>query len=157
MGKQDDNQKGEEIKKEPEEKTSEYKEKYLRALADYQNLERQTQNWKEDFVQYANSSLIKKLLEILDDLEKAQEHLKDEGLQLIANKLNNILEGEGVEELKLEGQEFNPEFGEVVSTQPGEKDNIVTKVLQKGYQLKDKIIRPAKVVVSTKQTVDDGK
>ncbi len=124
--------------------------KYLRALADYQNLEKQTQNWKEEFVQYANISLIKKLLEVLDDLEKAQEHIKDEGLQLVVNKLQNILKSEGLEELELEGKEYNPNEAEVVSTEPGDEDNKIVKVLQKGYRIKEKIIRPAKVIVSIK-------
>lgn len=142
-----------------EEKVDEFRDKYLRALADYQNLERQTAVWKEAFVQYSNVPLISKILEVLDDLEKAQEHIKDEGLQLVINKLKNILTAEGVEELELVDKEYNPSEAEVVSTETGladakamageRKDNIVTKVLQKGYKINDKIIRPAKVVVAT--------
>lgn len=126
-----------------------YKDKYLRALADYQNLEKQTDQWRKDFSQYAGEGIIKKLLEILDDLEKAQEHLKDEGLQLIINKLKTILVSEGTEELNLEGSEFDPKFAEVISTEPGEKSDIVVKTLQKGYKINDRIIRPARVIVST--------
>lgn len=131
-----------------EEKDSEYKTKYLRALADYQNLERQTTDWKSQFVQYANLSLINKLLEVLDDLDKASDHLKDPGLALVANKLKNVLTSEGLVELDLEGKDYNPAEAEVVSTEPGDQDNVITKVLQKGYRIKDKIVRPAKVVVS---------
>lgn len=126
-------------------------EKYLRALADYQNLQKQTDLWREEFVQYASSNIIRKLLEILDDLEKAQEHIADEGLKLIVEKLQNILREEGVLELELVGKEYNPAEAEVISTEPGgEKENIISKVLQKGYRLKDKIIRSAKVIVTTK-------
>lgn len=132
-------------------KFEELNNKYLRALADYQNLEKQTADWKEDFVRYANSGLIQKLLEVLDDLEKAEEHINDDGLKLIISKFRNILNDEGIEELKLNGSEFNPAEAEVVSTEPGEKSNIVTKTLQKGYKLKDKVIRPAKVIVSAKE------
>ncbi|KKU92131.1 MAG: Protein GrpE [Microgenomates group bacterium GW2011_GWA1_48_10] len=143
---------------EPEEKVNdevkevgeEYKEKYFRALADYQNLEKQTQSWKEEFVQYANLGLVEKLLEVLDDLEKAQEHIKDEGLQLVINKLKNTLRDESVGEVELEGKEYDPKEAEAVSTEAGEEDNIVTRVLQKGYSMKDKIIRPGKVIVSIK-------
>lgn len=131
-------------------KQQELNEKYLRALADYQNLEKQTENWKNEFVQYANSGLVKKLLEVLDDLEKAQEHLQNEGLKLIIGKLENILREEGVEELELSGKEYNPAEAEVISTEPGEQENIIVKVLQKGYRLKNKIIRPAKVIVWAK-------
>jgi len=137
-----------------EQKLQEINEKYLRALADYQNLQKQTDSWREDFVQYANSGLVKKILEVLDDLEKAQEHLQDEGLKLIIGKLHNILREEGVEELELTGKEYNPAEAEVLSTQPGEQDNIIVEVLQKGYRIRDKIIRPAKVVVAT--TIPSG-
>lgn len=127
-----------------------YKEKYLRALADYQNLEKQTHIWKKAYSDYATLELVQKLLEVLADLEKAQDHLQDEGLQLVITKLKSILTSEGVAELDLDGKEFNPGEAEVISTEPGENDNIIVKVLQKGYKIKDKIIRPAKVIVSVK-------
>lgn len=152
MTNQDDISNVDDVKIETEEKVDEFKEKYLRALADYQNLERQTAVWKETFVQYSNVSLISKILEVLDDLEKAQEHVKDEGLHLVINKLKNILGAEGVEELDLEGKEYNPSEAEVISTESGDEDNIVIKVLQKGYRIKDKIIRAAKVIVSIKSS-----
>lgn len=136
-------------------KVKELNEKYLRALADYQNLQKQTESWREEFVQYASGSLVKKILEVLDDLEKAQEHLQNEGLNLIIGKLHNILREEGVAELELTGKEYNPAEAEVVSTTAGEENNVVVEILQKGYRLKTKVIRPAKVVVSTKQTMDD--
>ena len=125
----------------------EWKDKYLRALADYQNLEKQTSAWRQEFAQFASSDLIRKLLEVLDDLEKAQEHLQDEGLKLIIGKLHNILREEGLEELEVEGKSFDPTTAEVVSTEPGEEEHKVVKVLQKGYKLNDKVIRVAKVVV----------
>ena len=87
---------------------------------------------------------------MLDDLEKAQEHIKDEGLQLVINKLKNTLRDESVGEVELEGKEYDPKEAEAVSTEAGEEDNIVTRVLQKGYSMKDKIIRPGKVIVSIK-------
>ncbi len=128
-------------------KGDEWKEKYLRALADYQNLEKQTNSWRQEFAQFASSDLVRKLLEVVDDLEKAQEHLQDEGLKLIIGKLQNILQGEGLEEIEVEGKPFDPTTAEVVSTEPGEEEHKVIKVLQKGYKLKDKIIRVAKVIV----------
>lgn len=133
-----------------EENKSDLSEKYLRALADYQNLQKQTETWREEFVKFANTGLIKKLLEILDDLEKAQEHLQDGGLKIIIGKLQNILQEEGLEELELEGKEFDPSLAEVVSTEVGEKENTIVKVLQKGYRLKNKVIRPGKVIVWAK-------
>ena len=135
---------------EQEKQITELNEKYLRALADYHNLQRQTDSWREEFTKYASSNLVRKLLEILDDLEKAQEHLGDEGLKLIIEKLQNILREEGIEEIEVLGKEYDPATAEVVSTEPGEKDNVVVKVLQKGYKLSDKIIRVAKVIVCQK-------
>ncbi len=146
-----------EINNEPDEKIKELQEKYLRALADYQNLEKQTQVWREEFAAYANSDLIRELLEVLDDLEKANDHLQDDGLELVIAKFKKILANFGVTELDLEGKEFDANHAEVVSTEPfdpaeaktGEKSNIISKVLQKGYLLKDRVVRPAKVVVTT--------
>ncbi|MBI4099829.1 nucleotide exchange factor GrpE [Candidatus Microgenomates bacterium] len=128
----------------------EFKEKYLRALADYQNLEKQTESWKTEFAQFSNLGLIRKLLEVLDDLEKAQEHLQDEGLNLIIGKLHNILREEGLEEIDVLGKPFDPITAEVISTEPGQEEHKVIKVLQKGYKLKEKVIRPAKVTVWAK-------
>lgn len=130
-------------------KIDELNGKYLRALADYQNLQKQTESWRQEFVQYASSNLVGKLLEILDDLEAAQEHLQDGGLKLIIGKLQNVLRDEGLEELIVEGKPFDPTTAEVISTEPGDQDQVVARVLQKGYRLKDKVVRPAKVIVST--------
>lgn len=131
-----------------EKQVSDLNEKYLRALADYHNLQRQTDSWREEFTQYANKNLAGRLLEVLDDLEKASDHINDEGLKLVIGKLQNILKEEGLEEIEVMGKEYNPETAEVVSTEPGEKDHVVVKVLQKGYRLKDRVLRAAKVIVS---------
>jgi len=125
----------------------ELNEKYLRSLADYQNLEKQTAAWKDEFVKFANQGLITKLLEILDDLEKAQEHLKDDGLQIIIDKLKNVLNNSGLEEISVENCDFNPETMEVIQTENGEDEHKVAKILQKGYILNGRVIRPAKVSV----------
>ncbi len=135
------------------EELEETKTKYLRALADYQNLEKQTQVWKTDFVVFANEKLIKKLLEVLDDLERAEQELKSEGLTLITAKFKKVLADEGLTELQLEDKEYDPITSEVVSVEPGEEENIIKKVLQKGYMLGEKVIRPAKVIVSSKQKI----
>ena len=122
--------------------------KYLRSLADYQNLEKQTQAWKEEFVKFANQGIIKQILEILDDLEKAQEHLKDDGLQIIIDKLKAVLKNNGVEEIEVLGTNFDPMIGEAVEVAPGKEDHKVVGVRTKGYRLNGKVIRPAKLIVS---------
>ncbi len=128
-------------------KDDELNEKYLRALADYQNLEKQTAAWREDFVKFSNASLISQILEVVDDLEKACEHLADDGLKLVLDKLKAILKNAGLEEILVDGLEFNPEQMEVVSVEPGEENNKVAKVVQKGYILNGRILRPAKVSI----------
>lgn len=133
-----------------ESELAESQQKYLRALADYQNLERQMQVWKDEFTKYANQGLIRKLLEVLDDLEKAQEHIKDDGLAMIIAKLRSVLNEEGVNEVEVMGADYDANVAEAVGTEAGEEEHKVIRVLAKGYRLKDRVLRPAKVIVSTK-------
>lgn len=127
-----------------------FKDKYLWALADYQNLEKQTAAWKEDFVKFANLELVLQILEVVDDLEKAQEHLNDAGLKIVIDKLQKILKNNGLEEITcLEGN-FDPTTCEAIEIVPGQEDNKIVKILEKGYKLNGKVIRPAKVAVSKK-------
>ena len=94
----------------------------------------------------ANASLIDKLLGVLDDLERATNHIKDHGLKLILNQFKSVLETEGVQQIQAKGEEFNPETMDCVDMVPGPKNKVV-KVLLKGYKLNDHVIRPAKVQV----------
>ncbi len=124
--------------------------KYLRALADYQNLEKQTQTWKEEFGRFANQNLIMQILEVLEDLNNAQDHLKDDGLKLVIDKLQTILENNGLEEINCLGENFDPAICEAIEIVSGEEDNKIIKILSKGYRLNGKVIRPVKVTVSRK-------
>lgn len=126
-----------------------YEDLYKRALADYQNLERRTGEEKKDFAQYANSTLILKILPSLDSLEKAQEHLKDEGLDLAIKQLKDGLREAGVAEMETLGVEFNPESMECLELTEGD-EGIVLEEVRKGYKLGDKVIRTAMVRVGTK-------
>lgn len=128
---------------------AELKDKYLRALADYQNLQKQTEVWKNDFLSFASENLVKKLLEVLDDLERAQETIQNDGLLLVITKFKKILASEGLDELKLEGENFDPALAEAVGAEEEKTDNVVIKVLQTGYKLGSKVIRPGKVIVSS--------
>jgi len=121
-------------------------ENWKRALADYQNLERRNIQEKKEFIKWANAKLIDKLLNVLDNLEKTVDHLRDKGLQLTLNQLVLILKSEGVEEIKVIGEEFDPETMDAVEITKG-KNNKVMEVVLKGYLLNDRILRPAKVKV----------
>lgn len=134
------------LKKQIEDLTGHWK----RALADYQNLEKRQAREKEEFVQYAAGSLALRFLSVLDNLEKAQEHLKDAGLELAIKEFKRVLSEEGILEIEVLGHEFNPEEMEAVEMVEGEEDNKVAAVITKGYRLKNKVIRPAKVKVSKK-------
>ena len=132
-------------------KPKEFDDQLKRALADYQNLEKRVEEERKLLSKLSASLLIEKLLPVLDNLEKAQVHLKDEGLEIVIKQFNDILTGEGVEEVAAEGAQFNPNFHEAVESQQGEHDNVVIKVLTKGYKIEDTILRPAKVIVSKKK------
>lgn len=132
--------------KQLEQNIEDLEKKWKRALADYDNLEKRLNQEKNEFVKYANTCLIIKLLDTLDDLEKAEKYLKDKGLTLALDKLRLILKKEGLKEIKAEKEIFNPEIMDCVELVQGKK-NTITAVVQKGYFLNQKVIRPAKVKV----------
>jgi len=129
-----------------QEKINDLENKWKRALADYANLEKRVDNEKQSFVKYSSLKLLEKLLPILDDLEAAEKHLKDKGLILAVNKLREILKIEGVEEIKTQGEKFQPELMEAIEIVEGPKNRVI-EVVNKGYLLDDKILRVAKVKV----------
>jgi len=129
-----------------------WEEKYKRARADYINLERRTKEQQAEFLKFANSVLILKLLPVLDDLEKAVQKSKDSGLNLVLKNLQEVLKSEGVEEMRIEvGDEFDPRTMEGVATAEGTEESAeaqkVNEVLRKGYRMKEKVLRPVQVRV----------
>jgi len=136
----------ESLKKQAEE----YKNKYLRALADYQNFEKRVREEREEVVKSTNRNLILKLLPFLDNLEKAEVFIKDQGLKLSKDQMEKALEELGLEELEVINKEYDPYTAEVIEIVKGDKDNIVVEVIRRGYKLGDKILRVAQVKVSKK-------
>jgi len=120
--------------------------KWKRALADYHNLEKRIDKEKEFFVKFSNAQLLASLLPVLDDLERAKKHLKDQGLSLAVNKFKEVLQKENLEEIKAQGEEFNPELMEATEIVKGPKNRVV-EVVNKGYLLNNKVLRVAKVKV----------
>jgi len=120
--------------------------KWKRALADYQNLEKRIEQEKKQFVKFSTAALIDKLLPVLDSLEKAGEHLKDDGLEMALEQFKEVLKIEGVEEIKVQGKKFDPLLMDCQEVVKGKKDQVI-KVVQKGYLLNKKVLRPAKVMV----------
>ena len=123
---------------------------WKRAVADYQNLERRTREEKAAFVRYATEGLIKKLLGILDTLELAARHIKDQGITLTLDEFRKVLREEGVEKIEVTGKQFDPFEMECIDSVSGQRDNEVVEELRSGYKRDGKVIRPAQVKVSNK-------
>lgn len=122
--------------------------KYLRALADYQNLEKRMHTAVDQARATSQRITLSRFMNVLDDMEKAEVFTKDQGLQMIMNHFKQIFKDAGVEELDLLNKEFDPYTAEAIEAVPGEKDNIVAEVVRKGYRIGDDIIRPAQVKVT---------
>ena len=118
-----------------------------RALADYQNLERRVDEERRLLSALSSALVIEKFLPVLDNLENAQKHLKDEGLAMVVKQFEDVLISEGVSEIPAEGSLFDPNLHEAVEILESEKDGVVLKVLAKGYKINDKVLRPAQVAV----------
>ncbi len=147
MKKQEDQTKHiEELQKQAEE----WKTKYVRALADYQNLEKRTYAEKEEIRKYAAETILERLLPVLDSFELAQKHLNDQGLVLALKKWYAFLAERGVERIDTVGREFNPHEMECVEVVIGEDNNVIEEVLP-GYKLFDKVLRVAQVKVGRSQ------
>lgn len=124
-----------------------------RAVADYQNLEKRVAEGRSEFTSWAATELIKKLLVVLDHYEKAiggaSESDKQSGwfrgVELATQQLRNVLKDEGLEEIVTDSQ-FDPALHEAVDTREGE-DNQILEVVEKGYNLNGKVVKPAKVIV----------
>ena len=122
--------------------------KWKRALADYQNLEKNIEKDKRQWIDFASGQLILKLLPVLQNLTKAAKQLDNEGLSLTIEQFKKALSEEGLEEIEIKPGKtaFNADTMECVEAREG-KEEIILEVLEKGYKLKEKILKPAKVVV----------
>ncbi len=133
---------------------------YIRSQAEIDNLKKRYQKERQGLIKFANESLIKQLLPIVDNLEKAFIHSQDEdsieaireGVDLTLKGLMDILQKAGVETVEAVGEQFDPNFHEAVSemADDGIKPGTVIKDLQKGYILNQRLIRPSMVIVSKK-------
>ncbi|MBI4039424.1 nucleotide exchange factor GrpE [Candidatus Daviesbacteria bacterium] len=135
----------------------ELEDKWKRALADYTNLKRHTEEERADFVKFAGTLIILKLLPVLENLDKVTDYgsqSTDQGLELIKKQFRDILKTEGVEEITAAGQEFDPHYHEAVEIIPSDQDNKVVAVLSPGWVMHGRVIRPAKVKVG-KQAISN--
>ena len=139
----------------------EWKNSYTRKLAEFQNFTKRKENEVSEMKKYASEGIIVKLLDNVDNLERAENASMEtknfdalvEGVNMILRNLKNLLTEEGVEEIEAEeGVAFNPYEHQAMMTENKEEldDNAVVQVFQKGYKLKGKVIRPAMVTVNKK-------
>lgn len=136
-------------------KNKEYLETLQRLQAEFENYQKRIHKEQEEKLKYASSGLLKKLLNVIDVFEQALKNMKAEdehtkGVQLIYHDLLKTLKEEGIVVMHTVGKKFNPLEHDVVAKQKHEKEEgIILEELQKGYLYKDKILRHAKVVVSS--------
>ena len=145
-----------EEKGEADKKLEELNAKYMRLMADFQNQKKRFEKERADIYQFANEDLVKGLLEVIDNFERALEASKDddskfkEGMEMIFKQLMGALEKAGVSEIKALGEEFDPNFHNAVMMEETDEyeSNKVSGVMQKGYTLNSKVIRPSMVKVA---------
>jgi molecular chaperone GrpE len=136
-----------------------YKDLLLRKAAEFDNFKRRAENETSNIVKYATESLIEDLLPVVDDFERSLKHVKEiaesdplmKGIELIYQKLVKLLEGRGVKSFETVGKGFSVDYHDALMQQPS-KDvppHTVIEEVEKGYMLNDKVIRHAKVIVSS--------
>ncbi|WP_275671724.1 nucleotide exchange factor GrpE [Paenibacillus ginsengarvi] len=136
----------------------EHYQRYLRTQADFDNFRRRSRQEKEDFAKYASGKLIEQLLPIVDNFERAIAVSKDnsdheallKGVDMIFRQFDAVLAAEGLQRIESVGQPFNPEFHQAIMQVESEEheEGTVVEEVQKGYMLKDKVLRPSMVKVS---------
>jgi len=141
----------------------EYLNDLKRVAAEFENYRKRVLRDQESLVARAHERLVKELLPVLDDLERAlaaaEEHEEaklEEGVRLVHRELDDALAREGLAEIETDGQ-FDPHVHEALLSQPSsEEEGTVIEVVQKGYKLGDRVLRPARVVVAAPQEADGG-
>ena len=148
-----------EEKNEWQEKYETLNNQYIRLAADFDNFRKRQESERESLLKYGAENTVKKLIEVLDNFDrglKAIEAVEDcdkvkECYQLAYKNFNDVLSKIGLETIKAEGEEFDPNLHEAVMQTPTEEkpENIIISELQKGYKLGDKVLRPTLVNVAT--------
>ena len=133
-------------------------DKYARLVAEFDNYKKRTSKERMELIQNAGQGVIKNLLPVLDDFDRALVAMTSaqdvqpikEGVELVNNKLRKFLESEGLKEMDVIGQPFDADFQEAITAIPSPTEDMKNKVIdvvEKGYYLNDKVIRFAKVVI----------
>jgi molecular chaperone GrpE len=131
----------------------------LRSQADFENYKKRTAREKEEAIKYANSSLLERLVSIVDNFELGLAAAREEGEQsaiysgmiLVQKQLNDLLAANGLQPIEAEGKKFDPNLHEAIAHEPSDQvpEGIVLRQTRRGYRFKDRLLRPAKAVVSS--------
>jgi molecular chaperone GrpE len=140
------------------EKARSYYQNWQRSAADFQNYKRRIEEERSEAARLANAALIINLLPLADDLDRALHNVDThiagltwvDGIRIINRKFQMLLEMAGVQEIDADGKTFDPSQHEAISSASGEENKVIA-VVQKGYKLGDRVIRPAMVVVGNGQ------
>jgi molecular chaperone GrpE len=136
----------------------EWKDKYLRSMADFDNFRRRSQEEKSDWIKRASEKLALSICDVLDNFDRALMQLNEDqkedsfvkGIILIDQQLKNALEREGVKRIEALGKDFDPNFHEALAHVPSDyEEGKVAAIIQNGYLMNDKLIRPVRVAVSS--------
>lgn len=133
------------------EKLAELNDKYLRLYSEYENYRKRTNQEKADLLLNGSRDMMKAILPVIDDFERALAAMEDEGVQLIYNKMLKILEQKGLKAMEVKGEKFDENLHEAITRIPAAEESqkgLVVDVVEKGYYLNDKVLRYAKVVVA---------
>ena len=137
------------------EKLAEMNDKYVRLYSEFENYRKRTSAEKADLILNGGKDVIKAILPIVDDMERALQNTQDEaareGLQLIFNKLMTTLQQKGLKPIECKGEKFDENIHDAVMQMPAADEtqkNIIMDVVEKGYYLNDKVLRHPKVVVA---------
>jgi len=142
-----------------EKQVAELKDSLLRKVAEFENYKRRNEVEQMNLLKYAAEPFIRMVLGVYDDLERSLSHIDDEnnfesmkkGLQLVFDKFNKTLDAQGIKKMESKGQPFDVELHEALMQRPvdGVPSHTVLEVVEPGYMYKDKVIRHAKVIVSS--------
>jgi molecular chaperone GrpE len=141
-------------------KADENWQQYLRMAADFENYRKRAARERQEAIKYASEGVLQKLMPVIDNLDMAinsagasPESLRT-GIMMIFNQLKTVLSESGLEEINAQGQPFNPNWHEAVAQEDSSEvpDGHVIRQVRKGYKLRDRLLRPASVVVARKPT-----
>lgn len=159
---EDETESSEATATEPSEEDTKFKDLYMRKCADLENFKKRAEKERRDILRFGNEGLIREVLTVVDNLERALEHINDEsmeddasdslkeGVELTVKNLFAILTKFGLEEIKADGEQFDPTKHQAISHEESDEheSGAVVKELQRGYFLKERLLRPSLVIVA---------